>query len=193
MRRAGQVNAHAKCTPLHNILVCQNAGDSNGGIILDLLSTHHAERDNITRFFAFGFFWWIIFPLTLQNSNRVISNVFRNFGDIPKTMRAPPVSSCHRFCRCRWYRSQIMGTISNCSHLNSNPGGCLKVPWVAATRLNCLLKGSWSSPRGLYILRRSQGTLNVMFEGTVTHILLVDCRRLVIKTAWASVNIIPCG
>jgi hypothetical protein len=154
---------------------------------------HTMLKGTISRDFCFWFFSWIIFPLTLENSNWVISNLFRNFGDIPKTICTTSIN-LPPFLLVSLILAQIMGTISNCLHLNSNHGGYLKVPWVATTRLNYLLKGSWSSPRGLYILRRSQRTLDVMFEGTVTHnILLVDYRRLVIKTAGASINIIPCG
>ncbi len=67
---------------------------------------HKFKRDSITRFFASGFFSWIIFFQAPENNIRFISIFFL------ENLRRYLQVKVHGYRWCRWYRGQIMGTIS---------------------------------------------------------------------------------
>jgi hypothetical protein len=65
--------------------------------------------------FCFSFFSWIIFIQAPENNIRIIVN----FSQAVSTTRW---KICHRYCWCRRYRWQIIGTLSECYclHLKVN-------------------------------------------------------------------------
>ncbi len=104
--------------------------------------------------FCFRLFAWITFHQAPENDIRVISNFVENSrrysqvkvhrgkfaaGINDTSGKLPPVSTssaCVVGRRCRWYRWQIMGTISGCRHLTVNLKAKIYI-YVKSTTQRC--------------------------------------------------------
>jgi len=87
-------------------------------------------RDGVTRFFASGFFSWIIFPQAFEIIIRIISNVYKNFRRYSQ-VKVHHLYQWHRRYRCCCcYRRQIFrgepsgNKFRNLVHQTANPQIC---------------------------------------------------------------------